>query len=531
MDVEKKRRMAQIHSGRRWGLMWFAGIACTLGMGAGLSAGIAPSEVLVVYNSQSVDGGAVLAHYLAAHPTIPASHVVDLNDGTIADVSTVTQSDYNAKIAQPIRDHLVGGFGPTPESIVSICLIKGIPHRVSDTDYINVGDNPNSANTEFITRGDATYAAVDAELVLLWQDLFEGETGGMMDSLSDNAMDNPYHQSSDGIETFSRSNIQIGKSFTNVSNVAWRLSGAGGTMLTPGDIYLVCRIDAGSLSGAMAIIDRAQGLVVHKPSVHFLFDEHQNAEFDNLPLFSPPPTNQIFYGGDDYEEARDLLIADGWNVTYDDTTNFVSFSEFSKWLVGYSSYGRNHSPNQPGSTYIQGFLLAPGAVFNTAESYNARAFNGLGTLFSQEQIADFIVEGGTFGIGSVWEPFAFSLPDGEFLLVNFFVKGLTFAEAAYTCLPALSWQQIAVGDPLAVVAVDENFDADQDEDGDVDGIDFSVFAACFNNAGNPPRTIGCDAGDVGLFDFDCDGDVDGLDFSVFASCFNKAEQLPRPCLP
>jgi hypothetical protein len=69
--------------------------------------------------------------------------------------------------------------------------------------------------------------------------------------------------------------------------------------------------------------------------------------------------------------------------------------------------------------------------------------------------------------------------------------------------------------------------ADCDEDGDVDGVDFSVFASCFNKAGNPPRTLGCSAGQGNKLDFDDDGDVDGVDFSVFASCFNKAGNPPR----
>ena len=33
--------------------------------------------------------------------------------------------------------------------------------------------------------------------------------------------------------------------------------------------------------------------------------------------------------------------------------------------------------------------------------------------------------------------------------------------------------------------------ADFDEDCDVDGIDFAVFASCYNKAGNPPRSLGC----------------------------------------
>ena len=33
--------------------------------------------------------------------------------------------------------------------------------------------------------------------------------------------------------------------------------------------------------------------------------------------------------------------------------------------------------------------------------------------------------------------------------------------------------------------------ADQEFDEDVDGVDFAVFASCFNKTGNPPRTLGC----------------------------------------
>jgi hypothetical protein len=69
--------------------------------------------------------------------------------------------------------------------------------------------------------------------------------------------------------------------------------------------------------------------------------------------------------------------------------------------------------------------------------------------------------------------------------------------------------------------------ADFDEDGDVDGVDFSVFAACFNGAGKPPRTEGCSSEHMSDADFDDDGDVDGVDFSAFASCFNKAGNPPR----
>jgi hypothetical protein len=68
---------------------------------------------------------------------------------------------------------------------------------------------------------------------------------------------------------------------------------------------------------------------------------------------------------------------------------------------------------------------------------------------------------------------------------------------------------------------------DFDNDGDVDGLDFSQFAQCFNKAGNPPRTLGCTVQAAESADSDDDGDVDGVDFSKFAQCFNKAGNTPR----
>ncbi|UCG33989.1 MAG: hypothetical protein JSU68_04995 [Phycisphaerales bacterium] len=59
-----------------------------------------------------------------------------------------------------------------------------------------------------------------------------------------------------------------------------------------------------------------------------------------------------------------------------------------------------------GAAYTRQYELARGAIFNTIESYNGRALDGLGTLYEHGQVADFISAGGTFGIGHVWEPLA-----------------------------------------------------------------------------------------------------------------------------
>ena len=133
---------------------------------------------------------------------------------------------------------------------------------------------------------------------------------------------------------------------------------------------------------------------------------------------------------------------------------------------------------------------------------------------------DFLAEGGTFGAGFVWEPFSFALPGNEFLFVNFFVNRMTFAEAVYTSIPFLSWQTVAIGDPLAVV--EQIIVCDFDEDSDCDANDFLTFSNCFNGALNPPAPACADS----RTDIDLDGDVDSNDFLTFSNCFNGALHLP-----
>jgi len=491
-----------------------------------LRADLFPDQVLVVYNSWSTDAIAVRDAYLAAHPDIPSANILDLNDAIIADVPDVSYSDFVLRIRDPIRNYIDTAGDPQAADLVSIVLIRGIPHRVKDTDIPTAGDSPTTLGNEF-NAGDATAVSVDAELVLLWQDLDAGEVGGPMDSLADNVIDNPYHQSATDIQSFIRSNIQTQKSFFDIGDfhVAWGLDGTNKFRLTPGDMYLVCRIDAANATNAMAMVGRAQDIVVNRLYTRVILDKDGRANpIDDDGLFSPP----VFNAGPDYEDTRDDLWADGWNVDYDATDTFILGPDQQGPVIAYGSYGENHSPGPVGDgTYIDGFNFAQGAIFNTYESYNGRALNRLDTLFNQEQVADFIAAGGTFGIGQVWEPFSFSLPDNEYLFVNFLVNGLTWAESAYSAIPALSWMQIVVGDPLARVERVVDQPADFDGDGDVDQSDFGIFQGCLSGPWIPQTDPPCTNTDL-----DGDGDVDQTDYDGFQRCFSGPAILADPnCLP
>jgi len=459
-------------------------------------AEILPQQVLVVYNAASADGTALKNSYLAAHPGIPAANVLALNNPGLL-VGDVLYSTFVSSIRNPIRNHLSAPGDPTPEGIVAIVLIRPFPHRIFDTDLPQVGDVPANAASEFDT-GDATFASVDSELTLLWQNLDAGELGGTMDSKSDNVIDNPYHTLTAGIETFTRANITVAKIFDIRANQCWlQPPGGGSQTLTPGDMYLVSRIDGRTLAQAQAVLTRAQNLLINKAKVRVLLDEYNLSvagDLDDDFLFV---ANDPFKAGDDYEECRDLLTPQGWDVRYDASSNFISSAEETNDLIFFASYGENHSLNGGGENpagngvYIDNYHFAPGAIFNTLESFNGRDFNSNGPAFLQEQAIDFLTAGGTFAVGNVWEPFTFSLPDNEFLALNFLVNGRTWGEAAWSAVPALSWQQLVVGDPIARAAVvnDPGMPpGDLNGDGRVDGDDIRWFLLLINGGYDAYRT-------------------------------------------
>lgn len=453
---------------------------------ASASAQLRADQVLVVYDSRRATEREV-AEFYAGSAKVPGGvgglsgvhpgvHVFNLQTSGAAAASpgNISYADFITLIRDPIRAHLASE--DLVRQIRCIVLTKGLPHRIEDTDNALVGDQPTNFFQEFL-QGDANCASVDNELVLLWQDLDAGEAGGRGDSFSDGMILNPYRHASAPIGSFTNANIQTPKAIQLYGSSLGRYwstpdTAAPEQQLTPGDMYLVVRLDGHSTDDVRGMVQRAQNLIYDVDQAGFVFDEADsngiadtgaNGELDNQTGATRVE--------DDFESARDVLLADGrfqpLRIHYD------ALAGTANWIVGpnvdyggegllvsdslilLSHYGSNHldAPNGAGisanDTFAESFNYMPGAIFNTIESFNARAFGPLGTRFNQEQVADFIAAGGTFGIGHCWEPFASTVTDSAPLVRNFILGRMTWAEAAYTAIPALSWHYIVVGDPLA----------------------------------------------------------------------------------
>lgn len=463
-----------------------------------------PRQVLVVYDTRIPDSLLVAEHYAGSAKvpggtggkagTRPGVQVVDLmfTGAPVAIQPDVTYTQFKASFRTPLRAWLAGN-DPLGR-IRCIVLTKGIAHRVQDTDVATVGDDPLN-NVSELNAGDLTCASVDSELALLQLNLDNLENGNRGDSYADGMIINPYHNQTLPVgawPTRQRRNTRL---------FDWVLTSSYGTgvicrsrtvpsvqVLTPGDMYLVCRLDGNTLPDVFAMIDRAQQNTVNVDTAVVILDESNsngiadagpNAELDNDD-FNDGATSFLRIGDDD-ERTRDQLLADGrflaTNIRYDKNNspngfmvgpriNFGGGIVVNGPVVLVGTDGSNSAGTEPGNAGHDlplSIEWGPMGCYTSIESYNARQFQGLTPLFNQSQIADAlsIAGGATFAIGNVYEPYAATLPDVEVIARNFYRGRLSWAEAAWSAIPALSWQQVVVGDPLARVVL-----SCQDIDGD-----------------------------------------------------------------
>jgi uncharacterized protein (TIGR03790 family) len=204
-------------------------------------------------------------------------------------------------------------------------------------------------------------------------------------------------------------------------------------------IYMVTRLAGYDFAGIRGLIDRAlaaanRGMVI---------------------------LDQRNYGvpeGDEWLRDAAIRLPAG-RVILEDTAAVVYGK---RDVIGYASWGSNDRSRKK---RFLGFQFLPGAIATEYVSTNARSFERpplhweLSTWNAEDKdkwfhgspqtmTADLVQEGVTGVSGHVFEPFLKYCPRPDYLLPAYVARGRNLAESFYVSIPALSWMNVVIGDPL-----------------------------------------------------------------------------------
>jgi uncharacterized protein (TIGR03790 family) len=298
---------------------------------------------------------------------------------------TVERGTYVKAIAKPITDCLRSRN--LTEQVLYLVLTMGVPLRVA-------GPGADSRTTET--------ASVDSELTLLYQQI----KGGPAPKLA-GALPNPFYQQRD--VPFSHPNFPM---------------------------YLVTRLAAYDVATVKKMIDRS---LAASNQGKFVIDLRGSDDRT---------------GNDWLRTSAVLLPADRAVL---DETDAVLMAQ--KGVIGYAAWGSNDGNRKERKLR---FEWLPGAIVTEFVSTNGRTFVKppdswtLGTWADrkswfyespQSLAADYLEEGATGASGHVNEPYLQFTPRPDFLFPAYY-QGRNLAESFWLSIPALSWQNIVLGDPL-----------------------------------------------------------------------------------
>jgi uncharacterized protein (TIGR03790 family) len=206
-------------------------------------------------------------------------------------------------------------------------------------------------------------------------------------------------------------------------------------------MYLVTRLAGYDFEDVKAVIDRS---LQARNRGKFVID--LSANDDNA--------------GNKWLRAAALLLPRDRLVL--ESTEKVLYHE--KDVIAYAAWGSNDKNRH--QRHI-GFEWLPGAIATEFVSTNGRTFKrppekwNISTWADKELwfagapqtlTADYIHDGASGSSGHVAEPFLGLTPRPEYVLPAYF-GGRTLADSFYMSIPALSWQNIIVGDPLCRLAM------------------------------------------------------------------------------
>lgn len=202
-------------------------------------------------------------------------------------------------------------------------------------------------------------------------------------------------------------------------------------------MFLVTRLTGFTLADARALIDRA----ARARNAGLVALDQRSPDLDEGNLWLRQAAQSLPPGRVRLEESTTVLTG-------------------LRNVIGYASWGSN-DPNHrrrdlglgwlPGAIAVQ-FVSTDGRTFQEPPpawqltNWNDRANHWAGA--PQSLAGDLIRQGATGVSGHVYEPLLRFAPRPQILFPAYLLDGRTLAESFWAAIPALSWMNVVVGDPL-----------------------------------------------------------------------------------
>ena len=366
-----------------------------------LSAQLAPEQVAVLYNSHSAESKE-LAQYYANARGIPQANLVAL---PLPEKDIISRDEYNKTLLQPLKKIFTqrqwwtmgqsqdGIIQPISAKINALVCMRGVPYKIAQTRLTpkqrQARQQAKAAGTFTPEpKGQTSAAAVDSELSLL------GAEGLPIKG----PIANPYFNKE---HAFNEANLP--------------------------SMLLVGRIDAPSNTLCKSMIDDA--LTIEAKGLWGMCYLDLSLKKGN------------FQAADQWlEDIAELNYQTGIPTVTDRnkqtlTTNYPM--EDCAIYFGWYTQHRN------GPLLNPSFRFRKGAIASHLHSYSALQLRDV----EQNWCAAIIARGAAATLGNVYEPYL-GLVHRYDIFYKRLLEGHTLIEAAYMASPALSWQNITIGDPL-----------------------------------------------------------------------------------
>lgn len=348
------------------------------------------ADVVVVYNAAMTESKDVADHY-ASMRNVPASQILAL---PLPRTETISRAQYREQLQDPLLKFLekqklftFKGSKITDATVRYIVLCYGVPLRIDADSSVTEKIDP---KLNGILRNNG--AAVDSELATLpsiYQKL---------------ALAGP------------------------LSNPDYRSTNSAAINPTNG-VIMVARLDGPTVAIARALVDKA--VQAERDGLW------GRAYFDMRSI-----TNAVYADADtNFVIAAECASRSGFETVIDKKPEtFARSFPMSQIAL----YGGWYDENVSGPFTRANVEFMPGAFAYHLHSYNAQTIRSTKAHWAGPLLA----AGATATMGAVDEPFLGGLPDMGIFFTRWLLLHMTYGEAAYSSLQAVSWQGTVIGDPL-----------------------------------------------------------------------------------